>query len=73
MIDVALLAARLLLLVLLYLFLLAAIRAGIGLVSGQTKPKPGGFVLRITQGPDERRPVAELDDAISGTSTLTCR
>jgi len=35
MIDVVLLAGRLLLLALLYLFLFAAVRAGIGLVAGQ--------------------------------------
>ncbi len=53
MIDVALLAARLLLLALLYLFLFAAIRAGIGLVSGQRKARPGVFTLSVAQGPPE--------------------
>jgi pSer/pThr/pTyr-binding forkhead associated (FHA) protein len=52
-IDVALLAARLLLLALLYLFLFAAVRAGIGLVSGQRKTRPGRFTLSVTQGPAE--------------------
>ena len=53
MIDVALLAARLLLLALLYLFLFAAVRAGIGLVSGQRKARPGAFTLSVAQGPPE--------------------
>ena len=53
MIDVVLLAGRLLLLALLYLFLLAAIRAGIGLVSGQRKTRAGSFTLSVVQGPAE--------------------
>jgi len=57
LIDVALLAGRLLLLALLYLFLLAAIRAGIGLVSGQRKARAGGFTLAVVQGPTELRGV----------------
>ncbi len=58
MIDVALLAGRLLLLALLYLFLFAAVRAGIGLVSGQRARKgAGSFVLTVAQGPSELRGV----------------
>jgi pSer/pThr/pTyr-binding forkhead associated (FHA) protein len=56
-IDVALLAARLLLLALLYLFLFAAIKAGIGLVSGQRRSRASGFVLTVVQGPAELRGV----------------
>ncbi len=51
MIDVALLAGRLLLLALLYLFLFAAVRTGIGLVSGQRTAGPGSFTLSVVQGP----------------------
>jgi len=50
-IDVALLAGRLVLLALLYLFLFAAVKAGIGLVSGQRTAPGGGFTLAVTQGP----------------------
>jgi hypothetical protein len=53
MIDVVLLAGRLLLLALLYLFLFAAVRAGIGLVAGQQRRGHGTWVLRIVQGPRE--------------------
>jgi hypothetical protein len=53
MIDVVLLAGRLLLLALLYLFLFAAVRAGIGLVAGQRVKGRGAWVLRIVQGPRE--------------------
>ncbi len=53
MIDVVLLAGRLLLLALLYLFLLAAIRAGIGLVSGQRTTSAGSFTLAVAKGPPE--------------------
>lgn len=53
MIDVVLLAGRLLLLALLYLFLFAAVRAGIGLVAGQQSRGKGVWVLRIAQGPRE--------------------
>jgi hypothetical protein len=53
MIDLVLLAGRLLLLALLYLFLFAAVRAGIGLVAGQRVKGRGAWVLRIVQGPRE--------------------
>lgn len=59
MIDLALLAGRLLLLALLYLFLLSAIRTGIGLVSGQGARKAKGvFTLTVTSGPRELRGVS---------------
>ena len=53
MIDVVLLAGRLLLLALLYLFLFAAVRAGIGLVAGQRVKGRGTWALSIVQGPRE--------------------
>jgi len=52
-IDVVLLAGRLLLLALLYLFLFAAIRAGIGLVAGQRVKGKGAWNVSIVQGPRE--------------------
>lgn len=57
MIDVVLFAGRILLLALLYLFLFAAVRTGIGLVSGQRGKAPGRFTLSVTQGPRELRGV----------------
>ena len=51
MIDVVLLAGRLLLLALLYLFLFAAVKAGIGLVAGQRKKGAGAWIVRVVQGP----------------------
>ena len=51
MIDVVLLAGRLLLLALLYLFLFAAVKTGIGLVAGQRKKGAGAWVITVTQGP----------------------
>jgi hypothetical protein len=52
-IDVVLLAGRLLLLALLYLFLFAAVRTGIGLVSGQRLKSAGVWRLRVARGPKE--------------------
>lgn len=57
MIDVVLFAGRILLLALLYLFLFAAVRTGIGLVSGQRGTTPGRFTLSVIQGPRELRGV----------------
>lgn len=51
MIDVALLAGRLLLLALLYLFLYAAIRTGVGIVASGRKAAPGAVTLSVLQGP----------------------
>lgn len=53
MIDVVLLAGRLLLIGLLYLFLFAAVRTGIGLVSGQRRAGAGTYTLTVAQGPRE--------------------
>lgn len=53
MIDVVLLAGRLLLIALLYLFLFAAVRAGIGLVAGQRVKSKGAWTLTVIQGPRE--------------------
>jgi hypothetical protein len=53
MIDVVLLAGRLLVLALLYLFLFAAVRAGIGLVANQRAKGAGAWALTIVQGPRE--------------------
>lgn len=58
MVDLALLAGRLLLLALLYLFLFAAVRTGIGLVAGQRARGAGSFTLTVTDGPRELRGVA---------------
>lgn len=58
MVDLALLAGRLLLLALLYLFLFAAVKTGIGLVAGQRKKGAGAFTLTVTQGPPEVRGVS---------------
>lgn len=58
MVDLALLAGKLLLLALLYLFLLATVRAGIGLVTDQRSRRAGFFTLRVTDGPPELRGMA---------------
>ena len=55
MIDVALLAGRLLLLALLYLFLFAAVRTGIGLVSSGRQRGTTTLVLKVVQGPKPLR------------------
>lgn len=53
MIDVVLLAGRLLLLALLYLFLFAAVKTGIGLVAGQRLKGRAVWTLTVVQGPRE--------------------
>ncbi len=53
MIDVALLAGRLLLLALLYLFLFAAVKTGIGLVAVQRVKGRGVWTVSVVQGPAE--------------------
>ena len=58
MIDVALLAGRLLLIALLYLFLFAAVRTGIGLVAGQRAKGKGAWTLSVVQGPRELQGVS---------------
>ena len=55
MLEIALLAGKLLLIALLYLFLFAAVKAGIGMVSARTRTKPGGLVLSVVEGPKELR------------------
>ncbi|MDI6711601.1 MAG: FHA domain-containing protein [Anaerosomatales bacterium] len=58
MADVVLLFGRLLFLALLYLFLFAAVRTGIGLVTtGRARTTPGGLALAVVQGPREIRGV----------------
>ncbi len=63
MIDVALLAGRLILLALLYLFLFATVRTGIGLVSGGRQVREGAMTLTITRGP---RTLQGTSIAVSG-------
>lgn len=58
MIDVALLAGRLLLLALLYLFLFAAVRTGIGLVAGQRTKAKGTWTVSVVEGPRELQGVS---------------
>lgn len=54
MIDVVLLFGKLLLLALMYLFLFAAVRAGLGAVtSAAPKKAPGALGLAVTRGPKE--------------------
>jgi len=53
-VDIVLLVGRLLLLALLYLFLLAAVRAGIGLVKGSGPGEPkAGLAIKVINGPRE--------------------
>lgn len=56
MIDITLLIARLLFVALLYIFLLAIMKTGIGLVRGQRK-KEKGWTVAVEQGPKELRGV----------------
>ena len=51
MIDVVLLAGRIVLVVLLYLFLLFAAKTGIGLVRSTTRSTKGALTIVVTQGP----------------------
>ncbi|MCL2503694.1 MAG: FHA domain-containing protein [Coriobacteriia bacterium] len=51
MIELILFVGRLLLLALLYLFLVAAVRTGIGLVSSSQAEKTGSFILTVLEGP----------------------
>lgn len=57
MIDVVLLAGRLLLLALLYLFLFAAVKTGIGLVAGQRTKGKGVWTVSVINGPRELKGV----------------
>ena len=54
LVDIALLAGRLLLVVLLYLFLFAVMKTGIGLVKGQNKSERH-WTLTVEHGPKELR------------------
>ncbi|MCD8199748.1 MAG: FHA domain-containing protein [Coriobacteriaceae bacterium] len=54
MVDFILLAGRLLLVVLLYLFLFAVMRTGVGLVRGQNR-KAETWTLTVDKGPKELR------------------
>lgn len=56
MINSVLFVARIALIALLYIFLFAVMRTGIGLVKGQRK-KDQGWVVKIEQGPKELRGV----------------
>ncbi len=56
MIDIILLIARLLFVALLYLFLFAIVRTGIGQIRG-TRKDAGGWTLSVEQGPKELRGV----------------
>jgi len=62
MIDVVLLAGRLLLLALLYLFLFAAIQTGIGLVAGQRKKGKGAWVITVLRGPGRHARISPAGD-----------
>lgn len=53
MIDLVLLVGKIGLLALLYLFLIAAARAGLGLVTDQVTRKSASLSLRVHQGPRE--------------------
>ncbi|MGB4592186.1 MAG: FHA domain-containing protein [Coriobacteriia bacterium] len=58
MADVVLLFGRILLLAMLYLFLLATVRAGIGMVAtGGIRKRQKGLALQVTEGPREIRGV----------------
>ena len=59
MVDIVLLAGKLLLLALLYLFLFAAVRAGMGLVSrGRSESGSSAFALKVVTGPKEIRGIS---------------
>ncbi len=55
MLEIVLFAGRILLIALLYLFLLAAVRAGVGMVSGHSAKRASGgeLVLTVAEGPRE--------------------
>jgi pSer/pThr/pTyr-binding forkhead associated (FHA) protein len=57
MLELVLFAGKLLLLALLYLFLLAAVRTGVDMVSGRSRARAGSgeLVLAVTAGPRELR------------------
>ena len=53
MVDVVLLFGRIVMLGLLYLFLIAAVKTGIGMIGGHARRAGGGLALRVTRGPRE--------------------
>lgn len=53
MIDIALLFGRIVLLAVLYLFLYAVVKAGIGAVGGKPGKTQRGLALRVVKGPRE--------------------
>ena len=53
MIDVALLFGRIVLIALLYFFLFAAVKTGIGMIGGRAGRERKSLVLRVTKGPRE--------------------
>lgn len=53
MVDVALLFGRIVLIALLYLFLFAAVKAGIGLIGGTGGGARKGLAVRVIEGPRE--------------------
>ena len=53
MVDIVLLVGKILFLALLYLFLLAAVRAGIGLVRSGAPVRDSRFIVAVTHGPAE--------------------
>ena len=53
MVDVVLLFGRIVLIGLLYLFLLAAVKTGIGAIAGGARKVGGALALRVTRGPRE--------------------
>lgn len=52
MVDVALLFGRIVLIALLYLFLFAAVKTGVGLIGANTRARTG-LAVRVTSGPKE--------------------
>ena len=57
MIDVVLLIVRLLLVALLYLFLFAVMKTGVGLVKGQRQRRNATWTISLARGPKELRGV----------------
>ncbi len=52
MVDIALLFGKFVFLALVYLFLFAAIRVGVGLVAQSSPKRPGTLVLKVIEGPE---------------------
>jgi pSer/pThr/pTyr-binding forkhead associated (FHA) protein len=63
MIDIVLLVGKFLLLALVYLFLFAAVRAGIGVVSRGGVRSQGSVALKVTEGP---KPLKGMTVPVSG-------